>query len=448
MVLRRLLTRLAAGAPVPVLPVAGLGMRDALRELRIRPELRPVDVPAAASVLVAAGSLPEEFGDPLALLHDGMPHPRAVVWWNPGNSAGPLLRRFADPTVVDGSADELVSAVVRVRRELYSGHRPSSEPVLAETGRAPWEGVGPYGQGGSGMTGGVPYGRPLAEVAPDRDGLRLDVVPLTVGPFFPQFPPGLRLEATFSGDVVVDCLPLVNPFVDIAHHALPVRPGLDVFFRALFEPVPIAELELARARDHLVWLADALSAHGLPALGVRALRLTHELEGTAAVPGVRRLSRAIEWSQVLRWSTRGVGRFDAAGRTSLGGCGPVARAAGLPDDARMEDATYRALGFELIVQDGADAAARWRQRLAEVVQSLALAKRAGAQRSEVTGQVESPRGLLTAGSAPASRLLPLLPGLLEGLEWGDAVATIVSLDIDLEEAGLAERLASAQAGAT
>jgi hypothetical protein len=114
----------------------------------------------------------------------------------------------------------------------------------------------------------------------------------------------------------------------------------------------------------------------------------------------------------------------------------------------MEDATYRALGFELIVQDGADAAARWRQRLAEVVQSLALAKRAGAQRSEVTGQVESPRGLLTAGSAPASRLLPLLPGLLEGLEWGDAVATIVSLDIDLEEAGLAERLASAQAGAT
>lgn len=447
MVLRRLLTRLAAGAPVPVLPVAGLGMRDALRELRIRPELRPVDVPAAASVLVAAGTLPEEFGDPLALLHDGMPHPRGVVWWNPGNSAGRLLRRFADATVVDGSADELVSAVVRVRRDLYSGHRPSSDPVVAETGRAPWEGVGPYGQGGSGMTGGAPYGRPLAEVAPDRDGLRLDVVPLTVGPFFPQFPPGLRLEAAFSGDVVVDCLPLMNPFVDIAHDALPIRPGLDVFFRALFEPVPVAELELARARDHLVWLADALTAHGLPALGVRALRLTQELGGPAAAAGVRRLSRAIEWSQVLRWSTRGVGRFDAM-RTSLGGCGPVARAAGLPDDARVEDAAYRALGFEPIVQDGADAAARWRQRLAEVVQSLALAGRAGARRSEVTGQVECPRGLLTVGSAPASRLLPLLPGLLEGLEWGDAVATIVSLDIDLEEAALAERLASATARTT
>ena len=448
MVLRRLLYGLAARAPVPVLPVAGLGMRDALRELRIRPELSLVDVPAAASVLVVAGSLPEEFADPLALLHDGMPHPRASIWWNPGRAAGPILGRFADPTVVEGSADELVTAVVRVRRDLYAKNRPSSDAVNADVGQAPWEGVGPYGQGGSGMTGGVPFGRPMAEVAPDRDGLRLDVVPLTVGPFFPPFPPGLQLEATFSGDVAVECLPLTNPFIKIARHDLTIRPGLDIFFRALFEPVPIAELEMARARDHLVWLADALTAHGLPALGLRALRLSHRLRGQDAVRGVRRLSRAIEWSQVLRWSTRGVGRVDAIGRTSLGGCGPVARAAGLPDDARVEDAAYRALGFQPIVQDAADSEARWRQRLAEVMQSLNLAGRAGAQRTNVTGQVESPRGLLTAGSAPAGRLLPLLPLLLKGLEWGDAVATIVSLDIDLEEAALAERLASAEAGAT
>jgi hypothetical protein len=28
----------------------------------------------------------------------------------------------------------------------------------------------------------------------------------------------------------------------------------------------------------------------------------------------------------------------------------------------------------------------------------------------------------------------LLPALLEGQEWGDAVATVASLDLDLEEA--------------
>lgn len=445
MVLRGLISRFAGSAIVPVFPVAGLGVRDALRELRLRPELQSVDTPAAASVLVVAGRLPEEFAAPLALLHDGMPHPRAVVSWSQGAAHDPLIERFAEPVRVEGGADELVATVVRTHRELFSGRRPSSPPVTADVGRVPWEGVGPYGQGGTGMTGGVPYGRPMAEVAPGRDGLRLDVLPLTVGPFFPQFPPGLRLDTAFAGDIVVDCAVPTNPFADVPRDGVAVRSGLDVFFRALFEPVPIADLELARARDHLAWLADALAVHGLPALALRALRLAGRL-GPADIPAVRQFARAIEWTQVLRWSTRGVGRFGDDGRASLAGSGPVARAAGLPDDARIEEPAYRALGFAPVVQDTGDAAARWRQRLAEIMQSLELAGRAGERRTDVAGRVESPRGLLVAGSAPASRLLPLIPGLVNGLEWGDAVTTLVSLDLDLEEAALAERLAPANAG--
>jgi len=311
--------------------------------------------------------------------------------------------------------------------------------VLPDEDPAPWRGVGPYGQGGGGMTGGTPYGRPMAELGPDRDGLQLDVLPLRVGPFFPHFPPGFSLDLKLAGDVLVEAAPAPNPY---ANAAVPLRPGLEPFVRALSEAVPIAELEMARAREHLRWLGDALMAHELRALGLRARRLA-----AAARPGdgdaVRRLGRTLALTQVLNWSTRGVGRL--AGETLAGlGLGPVTRAAGIAEDLRTDDAGYRALGFEPVVQQGGDASARWRQRLEEAAQSLDLAGRAEGQRSGPADRVESPRGRLELDSAPAARLLPLLPALLQGSEWGDAVTTLVSLDLDLEDAAVAERLPAGQ----
>jgi len=47
--------------------------------------------------------------------------------------------------------------------------------------------------------------------------------------------------------------------------------------------------------------------------------------------------------------------------------------------------------------------------------------------------LESPQGRLAVGDLPAQRLLPLLPAVLEGMEWGDAVSTVVSLDLDADE---------------
>lgn len=423
------LGRLATTAPIPVFAVAGPGAREAIQDLRLRRELRLLDSPRPASILLIAGSIPGAFGLPLARVHDAMAHPRATVLWTGDGNWRPELAGIAQPVVVEADP---VAAAVAIYRDLVTGRRPSEPPILPDVDPVAWHGVGPYGQGGSGMTGGTPYGRPMAELAPDPDGLRLDVLPVAVGPFFPRFPAGLVLDVRFSGDLVLEAT--VGELMATARD-IPVRAGLWPFLRALSEPVSIAELELARARDHLRWLSDALIAGGLPALGLRALRLV-----SSTTPGggaaVRRLARVLGWTQITRWSTGGVGRISRDELAGLG-AGPVARAAGLVEDVRLDDPAYRELGFEPILGTGSDAAARMRLRLAEAAQSLDLAARAGDRCAAVRGRVESPRGRLEPGSAPSARLLPLVPGVLRETEWGDAVTTLVSLDIDLEEAALA-----------
>lgn len=435
--LRDALGRLAADAPVPVFAVAGPGAREAVQDLRLRPELRLLDTPRPAALLLIAGTLPEALGLPLARIHDSMAHPRATLLWSDHDRWLPILPGVADPIVVGGDP---VAAAVAAYGDLVTGRRPSEPPILPDVDPAPWRGVGPYGQGGSGMTGGVPFGRPMAELGPDPDGLRLDVLPLAVGPLFSRFPAGLIVDVRLAGDLVLEATvpDPINDSVDIQP-----REGLQPFLRALTEPISIAELELARAREHLRWLADALAAHGLAALGVRALRLA-----TSVQPGdgqtIRRLARLIDRTQVTRWSARGVGRLlpdDLAGL----GAGPVARAAGLAEDVRLDDPVYRAMGFEPILGERGDAASRLELRLAEAAQSLDLAARAGDRRTGPVGRVESPRGRLERGSSASDRLLALLPRLLHETEWGDAVTTVVSLDIDLDEAALARQLARAEA---
>lgn len=434
------LEQLAASARVPVFAIAGSGARDAVQDLRLRSEIRILDTPKAASILVVAGPIADVHAGALARIHDTLPHPRATVLWAPEGALASLLPAV-DPVVAAGDP---VAAAVATYRDLVLGRRPSEPALLPDVDPAEWRGVGPYGQGGSAMTGGTPYGRPMAELGPDPDGLRLDVVPVTVGPFFPRFPSGLVLDIRFSGDLVLEAAihegtvePLVGPPVGLP------RAGLRPFLRALTEPVPIAELELARARDHLRWLADALLAHGLPALGARSLRLAQRVQ-----PGdggtVRRLARLIGWTQVTRWSTRGVGRVSADDLAGLG-AGPVARAAGLVEDVRLDDPAYRSLGFEPVIRASGDAAARWSVRMAEIAQSLDLAARAGDARTSPIGRVESPRGRLEPGNAASARLLELVPQLLRETEWGDAVATVVSLDLDLDEAARAEELAAVEA---
>lgn len=424
--LRGALAALAGGAPVPVFPVEGAGAGAALDALRVDGRVRLVDSPRAANVLLVVGRLPRRLLRPAVRVHDQMSHPRATVWWPLGWPERRLERAF--PRVLRIGTEAATDAIVAAHRALLRGEHATEPAVLPDVDPAPWRGEGPYGQGGKGMTGGVPYGRPMASRAPDRDGLELDVLPVRVGPFFPPFPRGLVLEVRLQGDLVQEAKLCDNPFYGVRYGAGAANAP---FRRALREPVPVAELERARARHHLRWLAGALRFHGLSALGERTLRLAGD--GGLSAAQVRSLGRLLERTRALGWATAGVGVLPAERLAGLG-AGPVARAAGLSEDERTAQPAYRALGFEPQVGEGGDARARWRQRLAEAVHALELAERAGERRAEPAGSIESPHGRLTAEGTPVAALLDLLPELLAGQEWGDAMTTVMSLDLDLEAA--------------
>ena len=373
--------------------------------------------------------------------------PRSTLQWARGEGTGTgafpdACRLFAalESEVPNEAIRRLADALRGMHVALLRGERDPDPALLPDVEPSPWRGVGPYGQGGAGMTGGVPYGRPMAERAPDRDGLELDQLAVRVGPFFPPFPPGLVLDVKLQGDVVQEASVPGNAFAGTAA-ATQKTP----FQRALKQPVRIAELECARAEHHLRWLGALLHLHGLDAMGRRALALAVELRNgvtPATLQQVLTLRGLLERTRGLAAATAGIGRLSDEAVHS-GGLGPVARAAGVADDARMDDPAYTRLNFVPVVQHDAgevgDARARWRQRLAETEQSLAIATVAG---NATTGggeiAIEGPRGALTSGRGKSSTatLLGQLPALLAGMEWGDAVSVVVSLDLDLRDAAL------------
>lgn len=413
---RSALGRVAQRAPVPVFPVVGHGGRLVAARLRLDDRLAVVDSPRHASILLIVGTLPPALVDAVRRVHDELPHPRATAWLPVGDAIPSSPIDLMSDAIRVSELDVSVTLCERVA-ELRSGARPSESDLLPDTDPVQWRGVGPYGQGGTGMTGGVPYGRPIAARAPDRDALDLDVLHVRVGPLFPALPPGLVLEVTLQGDVIQDASVGPNPYDG--------RPHDDAI-----APARIAEVELERARHHLRWASEALRIAGLPALGLRTLAFAERLT-PAQGRELERLATRIDRNLGLRLAHRGVGALNPEDLTGLG---PSARAAGLADDARTLDPAYRALGFAPVTGSGSDVRARWRQRFAEAAQSLDLAARAGDAHT-AQPQRETPWGTLSPDAPPpVDRLLDLVPALVLGREWGDAVASIVSLDLDLEAA--------------
>lgn len=440
--LGRMLARLARDAPARVFVVEGAGAPAPPALLRLSPEIELVDSPRSATILLVAGELPVALGETIQRVHDQMAPPRRTVVWRatPDPTQSPADPALPNARVLTGDVVDLARGLAQAQAGLLSGAEPSEAPLLPDVEPAPWQGVGPYGQGGTGMTGGVPYGRPMAETAPDRDGLRLDRLEVRVGPFFPPLPTGLVLTIALQGDVVQEVSLGDNAFAHVRH----AMSG-DPFRQALARPVRIETLELARARHHLGWLAHALHVHGLAMLGRRALVIAERVSAGEARP-VAELRTLLEHTRALAAATAGVAVIEpdvVRGR----GLGPVTRASGVAEDARSDDDAYRALGFEPVTTSDGDARARWRQRLAEAEQSVTLAGRAGdaVAGGEDGHRVESPRGRLTPTTTPLEGLLALVPRLLPGCEWGDAVAAVVSLDLDLRD--VAPRPVAAHDGA-
>jgi hypothetical protein len=421
------LVRLAAGAPVRCFVIVGDGADEAAQWLRLDPALRVVDSPRSAEVLLVLGRFEDAAMSAVAAVHDSMAPPRAVVTWVPGSPA-PAASTLAGAVSVDDPL-EIGSAAVLTRDDLFAGRLASTPDILPDVDPAPWRGVGPFGQGGAGMTGGVPYGRPLAGRADDRDGLKLDQILVRVGPFLPPLPAGLELDVKIQGDVIQEVGLPSPPRSWPRGRADAWSRGRDLFIAALTQPVLVRELELARARRNLVWLAEFLRVCGLPAYGLRVLALARTLrpDGTNEL---ERVARRLLRNRSLRWPTRKVGVLSAEQAQRLPG-GPAARAAGIPVDARTQDPAYTRLGFSPVVATGSDAHARWRLHLDDARQALALANEAQSALTTPVGVVEGPFGPIgPAIPAAGAILVEMLPELLVGQEWGDAVMTVVSLDID------------------
>lgn len=443
---RRMIARLAEHAPVRVFALVGLDAPRDVSELRLHRDIRLVDAPRSANLLLVVGTLPSSTHAAARQIHDMLAQPRCTLRWTVGDATDTELFPHAERLTVAAAGMSPEDAVQRLALELRKVHvallrgdREPEPPLLPDVDPAPWRGVGPYGQGGTGMTGGVPYGRPMAERAPDRDGLELDQLPVRVGPFFMPFPAGLVLDVKLQGDVIQEAIVPGNAFSGAAP---PKR--LTPFTRALTEPVGIAEIECARAEHHLRWLDALLHLHGLDALGRRALALSLEVRRGGSRPNtlakVRALRVLLERTRGLAAATADIGRLPDEVLHS-GGLGPVARAAGIAEDARIDDPAYARLRFTPLVQGPAgqvgDARSRWRQRLAEVEQSLVIALHAGEAATGGGGiSIEGPRGamMIGVGQSSTERLLAQLPTLLAGVEWGDAVAIVMSLDLDLRDA--------------
>lgn len=417
----RVLSRIALRADARVFCIAGSQSRDEARLLRLAEGIHLTGTPRAANVLLIAGELDAGLIAPALVAHDALSPPRATVWWRLDTEEALVSKNFPNAFMEDDL--DPVPALRRVHEELLAGQREGEAPLLPDVEPAQWQGIGPYGQGGKGMTGGVPYGRPMAERADDRDGLKLDYLPVRIGPLFAPLPVGLALDVKLQGDVIQGAA-----FENLADAS---TDGTSIFHRALRVAVLIRDLELARARSHLEWLSDAVAVAGAASLSERILRLAQQVapgDGDA----IRAVERTLRRRGFFDWSMRGVGVLKT--NALEGVSGPVARASGLSIDARTKEAAYERLGFEPLTQDAGDAAARWIQRVREAAQALDLAGQAGDARTGGSGAIESPRGLLTDGAGPSTATARLVPSLVVGMEFGEAVATVVSLDLDMSEA--------------
>jgi hypothetical protein len=425
--------RLSAAARLRGFPLVGWGGEETWRHLRTNGRIEPTPAPHDADLLVCLGALPESWRSEVVKLYETLPLPRAAVHF--GDEGGGACEGL--PGIVRATTADLDDGLTWSRIAAARGDRTAANnrPLLEDRPPAPWRGIGPHGQGGEGMMGGKPYGRPMAMTAEDPDQLTLDDVPTALGPFFPGLPSGLRLVLQVQGDRVRTVTKVENRFPPSERQPRLLEPTLAPAAAVLAgEEVTIAALEQARLRAHLNWAANLLAFCGLDVLGKRFARAATAPPDAGSL---RSLFGAAERA-CLRFLLQGVGRIsrDAAERRHL--VGPLARASGIARDARAEDPAYAAAGFTCLTQRDGDCWARWCQRRDECFQACALIERAGARLAtapEAPGGALRRRGAGRLAGASAANLTALEESL-PGLEWFAAVLFVASLGLDMQEAAL------------
>lgn len=277
-----LIARLAANAPPPVFACVGPGMQMAVERLLAGSGVRRAISPRSAAILLVAGDIPDRAAAAFDRVHDQVPAPRRTVHW-------------------DGRSDPVPDLLTAWRDLLKTG---AGEPDrLPDTPPNPWHGEGDHGQGGEGMMGGTPYGRPMAMTGGDpRDGLEMDRFKMHVGPFAPMLPTGLELELELKGDVIAHAKILHPPFeVNSAEEASRVGTarilrllGLEIQADRLLRTGPAsAALALRAIPKGLGAISGGTDARG---------RLRDCLEGQAAKESVSESGPALEgleWHEAM-----------------------------------------------------------------------------------------------------------------------------------------------------
>jgi hypothetical protein len=377
--LRSTLLQIAAGRP-HVLVAAAAGA-PALR-LAVEHELTLRQWPLAGSaaeagMLVVCGGERDPIAPYAEQVWESVPAPRVQA---PIGSAAAVEHRL------DDAQRRLAAGAVAVDAP-GGGHRAHQGHELAGHG-----GHDMGGHGGHDMGAMEVEGLPLADRAPDRDGLRLDRLQVTLGPILRGWPPGLVVAVELQGDVIQS----VELETVAAAAAAPfwVKPWLRAGGGGAATAGDGARRLLARNLDALQRL---LTVAAWPAARRAAVRLRDaalaDVPAAALAPQVERLAVRLERSRTLRWLTTGIG-FVAP---------DVAEAAGAPAAAGDVDVRLR--------------------RLARDAATLARA-----------ADDASPLDPESRPGPAATALLELVPRLLAGTDLAAARLIVAGLVVDLDDA--------------
>ncbi len=315
------------------------------------------------------------------------------------------------------------------------------------------------------------------------DGLPMDWVDVPFGPLFPGLPGGLLLGLTLDGDTVagsqirsltglgdlppgpdmpatqlVEYLDKQHPLATTAYRLLACRAlehAAGVTIPEVVARARIGALEKERITCHLNWLALFAEQTGFEWLHRRAADLYHQCRHAnvtqllAKRPALMALQRRLHRTPLLGSRLRGIGKLPTTGHLA----GPVARASGRGEDARLRDENCVALGFILLTADEGDALARLHLRLAEILHSLVLVEAAGniepvslahigpasgsgeavveTSRGEARLQVTLENGQLTSMhlETPSMRHTELVAAMIDQQALGDALVAVSSLDL-------------------
>ncbi len=327
--------------------------------------------PADADLLITAGPLGEEL--------------RAAadrVW---AQVPGPAVRvEVTDPAA---AGEQLAAAVVELAGLTVA--RPAAEHDAGQPAQGAAMDHGMEHGTGHGMD--MPGGLRMADRSEDRDGLRLDVLHVPLGPVLPAWPAGLLVDVEMQGDLIQSAR---------ARLLASVTPSPPYW------SAPAADARRSgarRAAAHLDSLGRLLTVAGWDDAASQAQTVRDELLGRgdrgAMSDAVAPLRRRLSGSRALRLATDGLGVLSAADAARWDVTGPAARA----------------------IPRGGDATARWQTWLDEAALALADPGSIAA---------EGPRGV---GHGCSAALLRAATALMAGLDVAAARIVMASLDPDPDE---------------